>query len=874
MSSDEESQNVDQQIADLEASIVDLRERCFEKSAFDLANDMARLARREQRLIPMLMAQFYIVNQAQNLFQNRRGREVSVEMISLLENPEQARRIQANFSESEYAGICSWMTACAYDNLATHTGEILGYNSDGMHQCIADGISVCHRTGKLQCVACFRMYASNVYLASDDVGMALHYATMVASLPENDSGSERRWHGAKNRARILALTGELEAARDTLIKSLELAKSYHNPIEARLDSLCQLETVLWLMGEQESFSKLTGETPGSRGLPVGESLMLDSRWDYRDATIAWCQGDLAKAQELVSRWDQRLLHENLATEWFEARLRLIAIHRLAGDSSKANELAHPLSKRAKIARDWVTIRRLAQLMDSDALITPIAMLKAPLTGPFASAKTTVSVELQPDINVANAGISSEKGKDSHEVKPSPLTNLFQQILEDLQSSEDGSNRPSLLESILTIPSEQFVDPTDAARFLNLLPALLYKGAPYGEVWKFGEAVASKFPQTSIVVNLLASLGHALSSIEDSGMSERIGLSRIEALFRKSLDLDPDNASNHNRAAHFYQGQGNMGEAERCLARAFRLKRNDGEIAMQLAEIYRTTDRPRDGLAVLDLCLREGCDEPQVAWIAAHSAVNLKQYQSLLTYLDRFESLMPDQKWVGYYRAIGCLELGNPGKALEAIELEEHRAPENTFGTQFLRACATSALDQPDKFRAHLETLLEFKWWRVDYFTFTGMQSLCERLWNASACLPETDATRLRLLDRLLSAGLAPDKFFEQKRTAIDHEEPVNYYRCVLSQPLDNRWIDFEGRLNGQENWTNYRCLWGILAPDEEAASRMAIVEQSKCYHLPAKIEELECLGNFNDTPGPLWQGIRWQDKPEAKNVDTIETTNL
>jgi hypothetical protein len=296
--------------------------------------------------------------------------------------------------------------------------------------------------------------------------------------------------------------------------------------------------------------------------------------------------------------------------------------------------------------------------------------------------------------------------------------------------------------------------------------------------------------------------------------------------------------------------------------------------MQLAEIYRTTDRPRDGLAVLDLCLREGCDEPQVAWIAALSAVNLKQYQSVLTYLDRFESLMPDQKWVGYYRAIGCLELGNPGKALEAIELEEHRAPENTFGTQVLRACATSALDQPDKFRAHLETLFEFKWWTVDYFTFTGMQSLCERLWNASACLPETDATRLRLLDRLLSAGLAPDKFFEQKRTEIDQEEPVSYYRCVLSQPLDNKWVDFEGRLNGQENWTNYRCLWGILAPDEEAASRMAIVEQSKCYHLPAKIEELECLGNFNDTPGPLWQGIRWQDKPEAKNVETIETTNL
>ncbi len=871
MSNDKESNDIDQRIAEMEASIVNLRGRCLEKSAFELANELARLARREQRLIPMLMAQFYIVNQAQNLFQNRRGREVSVEMISLLENPEHARRIQANYSETQYAEICSWMTACAYDNLATHTGEIFGYNSDGMHQCIADGISVCHRTGKLQCVACFRMYASNVYLASDDVGMALHYATLVASLPENDSGSERRWHGAKNRAGILALTGELPAARDTLIKSLELAKSYHNPLEARLDSLCQLESVLWLMGEQESFSKLTGETPGSRGLPVGESLILDSRWDYRDATIAWCQGDFSKALKLVNRWDQRLLYENLSPEWFEARLRLIAIHRVAGDFDKATELAQPLSKRAKIARDWVTARRLARLMDSDALLTPIAMLTAPLTGPFASGTTTVSVELQADVNVANADNLSEKGKDSHEVKPSPLTNLFQQILEEVQSSEDGNNRPRLLETVMAIPVEQFVAPTDAALFLKLLPILLFNGAPFKEVWKNGEAVASRFSQTSFVVSLLASLGHALSSIENSGINERIGASQIEALFRKSLDLDPDNASNHNRAANYYHKQGNLGEAERCLARAFRLKRNDGEFAMHLAEIYRTTDRPRDGLAVLDLCQREGCTEPQVAWTAALSAVMVKQYQSLLTYLDRFESLSPDQQWVGYYRAIGNLELGDPRKAMEALDWEEQRAPEHAFAIEILRACAASALDQPEQYRKHLETVLEFQWSTVDSFTLTGMQSLCERLWNASACLPEKDAVRLRLLNRLYKSGLTPDSYFEARRMESGTEEPVNLYRCVLSQPLDEQWANFEGRLHDQDDWTEYHCLWGILGSDEETAEKIAKAEQAKCYHLPANLEKMECLGNYNEVPGTLWQGIRWHDKPARKKTDTIDT---
>lgn len=866
MSNDKESNDIDQRIAEMGASIVNLRGRCLEKSAFDLANDMARLARREQRLIPMLMAQFYIVNQAQNLFQNRRGREVSIELISLLENPEQARRIQANYSESKYAEICSWMTACAYDNLATHTGEILGYNSDGMHQCIADGISVCHRTGKLQCVACFRMYASNVYLASDDVGMALHYATLVATLSQNDSGSERRWHGAKNRARILALTGELSSARDTLIQSLELAKSYHNPLDARMDSLCQLETVLWLMGEQDSFSKLTGETPGGRGLPAGESKWFDSRWDYRDATIAWCQGNFAKALDLVSNWDKRFLEENLATEWFEARLRLIAIHRLTGDHSKATELAQPLSKRAKTARDWITIRRLALLMDSNELPTPIVMLASPQNGPFASSTKPEPVASQKDINKAIPDNLPDTEKDSHETTTSKLTELFQNVFEELQSSEDGSNRPRLLEAALRIPLDQLADPNDAALLLKLLTILIFKGAPYQEVWRMGEAAASRFPQTSFVVSLLGSLGDTLSLIEDSGISEQVGASQIEALFRKSLDLDPDNASNHKRAANYYQNQGNLGEAERCMARAFRLKRDDGQVAMELAEIYRSTDRPRDGLAVLDLCLREGCTEPQVAWTAALSAVMVKQYQSLLTYLDRFESLSPDQQWVGYYRAIGNLELGDPRKAMEALDWEEQRAPEHAFAIEILRACAASALDQPEQYRKHLETVLEFQWSTVDSFTLTGMQNLCERLWNASACLPEKDAVRLRLLNRLYKSGLTPDSYFEARRMESGTEEPVNLYRCVLSQPLDEQWANFEGRLHDQDDWTEYHCLWGILGSDEETAEKIAKAEQAKCYHLPANLEKMECLGNYNEIPGTLWQGIRWHDKPVRKKT--------
>ena len=49
---DGENQDLDQRIGDMQKSIDDLRGRCFSNSAFRLAEDLIRLARREQRLIP------------------------------------------------------------------------------------------------------------------------------------------------------------------------------------------------------------------------------------------------------------------------------------------------------------------------------------------------------------------------------------------------------------------------------------------------------------------------------------------------------------------------------------------------------------------------------------------------------------------------------------------------------------------------------------------------------------------------------------------------------------------------------------------------------------------------------------------------------
>src|SRR5262249_7849044 len=114
--------------------------------------------------------------------------------------------------------------ACAYDNLADGTGVLEGYNSEGMHGCITDGIQVCRRTGKLRCISCFREYAMDVYTAADDLAMALHHARSISSQQGGWSNrGDRRWLGHKHEAWLLLLAGQVAAAEEALERALTLA---------------------------------------------------------------------------------------------------------------------------------------------------------------------------------------------------------------------------------------------------------------------------------------------------------------------------------------------------------------------------------------------------------------------------------------------------------------------------------------------------------------------------------------------------------------------------------------------------------------------------------------------------------------------------
>src|SRR5947209_10743515 len=215
--------DLDERIEALHEQAGEHLEACHFRAAYRVYGELKRIGKTEQRVIPYLNAVFHQMDLAQSLLEPRVTRDNAVELIALLEDEERARLLQPDFPAAAYEAETAWMTACAYENLAEATGMLEGYNSEGMHQCITDGVEVCRRTGKLACVNCFREYAAQVYTAADDLDMALHHARMIAANqgPYPDRG-DRRHHGARSEAWLLLLQGQLDAAETTLERAVAL----------------------------------------------------------------------------------------------------------------------------------------------------------------------------------------------------------------------------------------------------------------------------------------------------------------------------------------------------------------------------------------------------------------------------------------------------------------------------------------------------------------------------------------------------------------------------------------------------------------------------------------------------------------------------
>jgi tetratricopeptide (TPR) repeat protein len=848
MSDTEPTEDLEGRFASMYREIYDASTESRARTAVRLATEMRRLARAEHRLLPYIQALFTQTNKGTRTLQDPElGREAAVELIAVLESEDRARLVQPDLDLAAYEEAVAERSSCAYDNLASAVAYLQGYNSAGLRDVVNEGIQICRRTGKLPCITCFREYAAEVRRAGDDLEMALHHARQVIEHGKDPARGDfdRRWSGADCEVELLTLSGQLDAAEAAAGRAMVLAAGYHDPYAARIKTYQRLEALQRLRGDAES----EPDTGGLEPPPPGEAPDYEFRRDLNGALRATVRGEHDAAIRLLSDWDRRLTERQCLPDWFETRLRLIAAHRLAGRNDRVAALARPLEARAREADDWLTLRRLARLLDTSEVATPHAAVAPFTSGPYAGPQTATA----PTPPTAD-GPSPQANAPA---EATPLEGEFAGLLARMNEASDPEVRRALREAILAFGPDRVVDPRDAARLLGLIHYLVEDASDAERTWRWAEALTAPFAQNATVLNQVAALGDTLRDLPDSPVAETISARHVEALFRRSLDLDPNDAGNFARAGGFFLGQEALGEAERCLARGFRLARGNTFLALRLADLYSQSDRPRDALAVLDMALREGCNAPEAAWKAALLAHNLDRFDALLTYLDRFEELHPGQPWAEFYRASGLLRLGRAADARAALDEEERRNPTAVVPITVLRACAAAGLNDVDDLRRRLAEVLAAKLSTMTDLTFHGLVRLSERLWQAAKTLPDDEPLRQALIARLLETGLAPNDLFDAPRRANPKREGLNFYVCTVVQPLDDSWADSHARLDGESDWTSYRLPWGVLAPGEAEAEERVLGWQARCYPLPAHVEETEQRDDgYADHPGVVWQGQR------------------
>lgn len=889
--------SVDQRIQDLYAKHAELYGRAHYRSAARISRELRQLAKSEGRVITYLHANHQLMNSAQSLLEPNFGTEVAIDSIALLESEEKARLMQPSLPEDQYQYAVHRMSSCAYDNLAKHIANRDGYNSDGVHDCITDGIQVCRRTGKLECINCFREYATDVYKASDDLEMAMHHATAVEQATPRDEDDDRRWVGARDQMHLHLLQGQLEAALNAAKRCWLLHVNFHAKFEAQLDTLVNLEAIFWMLGKQDEFAAFVAnagvEPVRGNEIPSGEFPRWDVAIGQRDALRHACRGEFTEALDLLTRLDQLLQSRQCLDLWFEGRLRLVSVCLMAGQSDKAARLAKQLEERAKPARDWLTLRRLKALLSGELLPAPIPSVAAYTSGPFAPRSSPASSNHQHDhdhdhgqchhhdhdsnsnddliesIDLINSP-SAESPQQASE--SSPFLSWLEDWLHRLSATSSDDQRRAIAFELLdrTALDPQTAD--EAARLVHTAHVFIAQFNGEVQVWNWAQQFLDAFANDPTLINVVASLGMTArdaASRQDSSSSSSdpdnvVTLRRLEELFLKSLDLDADRTNNFIRAGQFYWSIDRQGDAERCFSRAFRLDRTSSLAVMRLAEIYSATDRAQDALSVLDLSIREGCDDPPVFWQAAMTAINLSRYQVATSYLLKYEKLTSEEQWVHYYLALCYLETGRPVDALRSLDIEAERNPTSPYATSALRVCAAALGNNLPVLREHLTTLLQLRLSKVNYLTQTGLSRLFDRLYSAMYKLPETDELRQQLELVGLQAGFAPDIYFDYFRQQREAQDDASFYVVTLEQSLPVDWPSSAGCLVGQEKWQSYVARWGVLAQDVTQAEQFARDWQMRCSLGPCELIAIDLQSDgYKDKLGVVWQGYHVEQGSET-----------
>lgn len=883
----------------LEQQVDALGERHAYASQWPLLQELRLRARRDKDFRRTVRALFMTANSSHQTLTPERQRDASVELVTLLESQEAADRLEPGLAEDEFALCRHWYTSCAYDNLAVSIAALEGYNSEGMHETVSEGIAKCRETGKTSCIVCFREYACDISMASDDLELAARQARALALRPVDQATHDRRVVGRRTLARVELLMGRLEAARESLIEAFEPAAEYFDADLMARSIHRDLATIYLLLDDREGLAELRRERPPPKGPARGESTAEDRDEDQLEALEACLDGDWERACEIQRRLVKQAEALKHRPAWLESRLRLAAMLALSGAPTDTGELERVLAETrltAEGCRDWLTLRRLDAITDPAIRTSPVATVATLSAGPWGDPDGASEAERAGEDDAVKAENestesrestekteSTESGADAAESQaPGPLETLadgwrtrFAAAVSEPETVVELAGE--LAAELQTIPVGTIDTANEARAFCLMAYWVAEEGVEASRMWRLSKLVARRFEASAPVLSMHAGMAALMERTDLLPAEQRPSEAEVEDLYRRAMALDIHDEGIYYGAGRYFlsRGRERFGEAERCFARAFRLARTWSLPALNLAEIYRVTERPRDALEVLDLAVRHGCPDPRVAFEAGLAAFGLGLWRRGRMAFRYCHELDPEARWCHYYQAVCLLELGEAEEALEHIREEPGANPGIGIGARAVEVAALAALDRREEAIAGLRQALREPLFETTVMNRSGILRALLRLREVAVELAadegEGEDVRelLAAVERRAWRSAHVDESWFPERDGEDEDVGVYVVSLFFAEVMAE---DDPDRPADQRDWPGWEDLFVVVAADGAAAVELARAEVSaRLGQTPAhaRVEPLYAR-RFEDAAGLVDQLPRRRWDGEEPEEDTPE----
>lgn len=455
----------------------------------------------------------------------------------------------------------------------------------------------------------------------------------------------------------------------------------------------------------------------------------------------------------------------------------------------------------------------------------------------------------------------------------PETEILQ-LLDQYEAATDADERESVADRLLRFEPAAVADEPIACLLLHVAREMA-ADIEVDRLLTWAEQLENKFDQSGAVVGLHAALWWTLLQLADeddlNGSVDQLPeVQQIEERFQRSLQLDPNVIGSQLLAGDFRMENEDTEGAKRALTAAFELDSANDAAALRLCQFYVSESLPERAQNVLEECERAGGRPGHVAWEALMQAIDGEQYEQAVLHAELFDQVQPDEDGVNYFRAFALVWLQQPERALAAVDAELKFAPEETFHLDAVRCVAMWQLKRSDEAAALLSELLQQPFGRLEFLTETEIKQAMQLIATClqelddadSAEVSESDRSTIRQLvqngrQRLLRLGLYLDDWFEAATSDVQ-ATTVGLYQVLVEQPLSSDWDSSLGCLPGEEGWSAYHAVWGVIAKSEADARELVLEWQNRCESEPARVVDLSLVEQGAvDVPGVRWQGARW-----------------